>query len=61
EAQGRIIVSALPGSTSRLADLAAEHNVPATRIGSTIPAGGFTLGPISAPLADLQAAYNSFA
>ncbi|MGK2965119.1 MAG: phosphoribosylformylglycinamidine synthase subunit PurL [Tepidiformaceae bacterium] len=61
EAQGRIIVSALPGSTSRLTNLAAEHNVPATRLGSTIPSGGFTLGPISAPLADLQAAYNSFA
>ncbi|MDZ7729134.1 MAG: phosphoribosylformylglycinamidine synthase subunit PurL [Dehalococcoidia bacterium] len=65
EGQGRIIVSVpedtyrQTGSSARLADLAAQHGVPATRLGRVTDGGGFRLGPIETTLPVLLDAYEA--
>lgn len=62
EAQGRVIVSCAPADAAEILRIAAEHEVPATRIGTVVERGGrFRIrtpgGDLDADPEDLAAAY----
>ncbi len=65
EAQGRIVVSGRPdifrqgGGSGRIQDLARELEVPATRIGRTMPGSTFAFGPVNTDVAALTHAYEA--
>jgi len=65
EAQARIVVSVVPdvfrqgGGPARVADLAAELGVPATRLGRTVEGDSFRLGPVDTTLAAMRTAWES--
>jgi phosphoribosylformylglycinamidine (FGAM) synthase-like enzyme len=64
EAQGRVVVSCAEGDVDAVLGMAAEHAVPAARIGTVgAPFGTFALrtpaGTIEAPASELAAIYEN--
>ncbi len=59
EAQGRIVISFAPDAEGRVAELAREYGVPATRLGRTTGDGAFTFGPVGTTVSALKAAWES--
>ncbi|MCY3602836.1 MAG: phosphoribosylformylglycinamidine synthase subunit PurL [Chloroflexi bacterium] len=59
EGQGRIVVSARPEAGVRLAALAEEMGVPATRLGVTTDEGVLHYGPVEADLDEVREAWES--
>ena len=59
EGQGRIVVSVRLEAGERLAALAEELGVAATRLGSTTDEGVLRYGPIEADLAEVREAWES--
>jgi phosphoribosylformylglycinamidine synthase len=64
ETQSRVVVSCRPNDWERIAGIAAEHGVPATRIGTVGAAGGRIRiatrgGTVDAAVAELAAVYES--
>ncbi|GAB4322805.1 MAG: phosphoribosylformylglycinamidine synthase subunit PurL [Dehalococcoidia bacterium] len=59
EGQGRVVVSLREGSMGRLAELANELGVPATRLGVTTDADVFRFGPVETSVAALRSAWES--